>query len=472
VSEARLAVELAARNSYGTLVAWLTTRCHDVALAEDAMGDALEAALRQWPVHGVPSNPEAWLLTAARRRVIDRRRRDTTRINAAQRLRQEAEEWTESPFTPALPDRRLELMFACVHEQIEPEMRTPLMLQAVLGLDAKDVAATFLVKPATMSQRLVRAKRRIQEAGLAMAVPEDLTAHIAPLLEAVYAAYGTGWQHDGNHAGLTAEAIFLGRLLCDLAPSSAEAKGLLALMLYAESRKGARRHDDSFIPLEEQDTSRWNHDLIAEAEQTLRAAAEAGEPGPFQLEAAIQSMHAHRAVSGQTDWHGIERLYSVLAVADPSLGASIGWAAALSRIGACDRGLGVLDALPPDRVARHQPYWAVRAHILAKTGHPEAAATYQRAIGLTDDSAIRAWLADHHQAGDRPHVPARGDPRRARHYGMAKGQTVIQLHAQASRPQSARSCGRREEIACVFGPRRPLRSCGEAVAWLLTFLKY
>lgn len=393
MSEVRQAVEFAARNSYGKLVAWLTTRCHDMALAEDALGDALEAALHQWPADGVPGNPEAWLLTAARRRMIDRRRRDTTRTNAAQRIRQEAEEWTESPFTPPLPDRRLELMLACVHEQIEPEMRTPLMLQLVLGLEAKEIASAFLVKPATMSQRLVRTKRCIRDAGLELVIPENVAAHIAPLLEAVYAAYGAGWQHDGNHDGLTAEAIFLGRLLCDLAPSSAEAKGLLALMLYAESRKEARRQDHRFIPLEEQDTACWNHDLIAEAERTLRAAAKVSEPGPFQLEAAIQSFHAHRAVSGVTDWEGIERLYAILAALHPSLGASIGWAAALSRINACDRGLEVLNGLPRDRVAHHQPYWAVRAHILARTGHPEAAVCYQRAIGLTDDSAIRAWLA-------------------------------------------------------------------------------
>ena len=162
-SDARAVVELAARNSYGTLVAWLASRCQDLALAEDAMGDALEAALSQWPVDGVPDNPEAWLLTAARRRMIDRRRRATTRITAAQRLRLEVTEWAESPFTPALPDRRLALMLACVHEQIDPATRVPLMLQAVLGLDARAIAGAFMVKPATMAQRLVRAKRRIRQ---------------------------------------------------------------------------------------------------------------------------------------------------------------------------------------------------------------------------------------------------------------------------------------------------------------------
>jgi RNA polymerase sigma-70 factor (ECF subfamily) len=386
-------VELAARSSYGTLVAWLTARCNDLAVAEDAMGEALEAALRQWPAEGVPANPEAWLLSVARRRMVDYHRREKTRI-AAQHLLQEAEEWTESPFTPSLPDRRLTLMLACAHEQIDPQMRTPLMLNTVLGLDAKTIAASFLVKPTTMAQRLVRAKRRIQQAGLTLETPErDLITNMTSLLEVVYAAYGTGWQHGGGRGDLTVEAIFLGRILCDFAPASAEAKGLLALMLYAESRAEARRREDRYIPLEEQDTARWDHSLIAEAEQTLRAAAKAGEPGPFQLEAAIQSTHAHRAVSRQTDWHGIARLYSILAVAYPSLGASIGWAAALSRIDACNRGLDVLNALPPDRVARHQPYWAVRAHILAEIGHPDAAATYERAIGLSDDPVIRLWLA-------------------------------------------------------------------------------
>jgi predicted RNA polymerase sigma factor len=388
------AVEIAARESYGRLVAWLTSRCRDVRMAEDAVADALEAALRQWPERGVPRKPEAWLLTTARRRVIDRQRRDRTVQDHVGRLQREAQEAADRPFLEGLPERRLELMLLCAHPEIPEDLRTPLMLQTVLGLDAQRIGSAMLVKPATMGQRLSRGKRRIKERGLAFETPspEVLPERIGFLLEAIYGAYGAGWERSST--GLATEAIWLAQLLVRLAPDFAEPYGLLALMLYAEARRPARRTaDGAFVPLEEQDTSLWDHALILEAEKALWIAGKKRTPGPFQLEAAIQSLHVHRARSGHTDWRGIRQLYEALDRRWPSLGVAVGLAAASARDGALEEGLARLDALDPPSVARHQPYWAVRAHLLKELGRPDAGAAYERAIGLTEDPALRAWLA-------------------------------------------------------------------------------
>lgn len=403
MSGAHRAVEQAARESYGRLVAWLASRCRDLHLAEDAAADALEAALRQWPKSGVPANPEAWLLTTARRRMIDGFRRAETRRDGEPVLKQqleeiaalqrEAQEAASVPFREALPDKRLELLFVCAHPEVPAAIRTPLMLQTVLGLDASRIGSAMLVKPATMAQRLVRAKRAIAEAAIAFEVPgaEQLPERLGHVLDAIYAAYGTGWALGGS--GLAWEAIWLARLLVELLPEAAEAFGLLALMLYAESRRAARRSPEGdFVPLEEQDTSRWDQDLIVEAEKALFIAAKKKQPGPYQLEASIQSLHAHRARSGATEWRGIHELYGILAHDYPTLGALIGHAASFGRVGAPSEGLALLDSLPAERVQRHQPYWAVRAHLLAQLEDPAASQAYERAAGLSEDPAVQRWL--------------------------------------------------------------------------------
>lgn len=396
---ARRAVELAARDSYGRLVAWLASRCRDLELAEDAVSDALASALSTWPDRGVPDNPEAWLLTVARRRMIDRVRRERTQRENLDRLYLDALEASDTGFRSELPDRRLALMFTCAHPDVPEEQRTPLMLQAVLGLTAERIGSAMLVRPSTMGQRLSRAKRRIQEAGLRFELPaaEDLPERVGYVLDAVYAAYGTGWQAtdaDASASGLAREAIWLARLLVGLAPDVAEAKGLLALMLYCESRREARRGElGEFVPLEEQDTARWDHDMILEAEKALWLAAKQRQQGPYQLEAAIQSLHAHRARSGVTDWHAVHEAYEVLVRNFPSVGARIGLAASFGRIGEPERGLGVLEQLPDAARERHQPYWAVRAHLLATAGRVEQAReAYRKAVGLAEDPAVRQWL--------------------------------------------------------------------------------
>ena len=299
--DARRAVEQAARDSHGRLVAFLAARSHDVAAAEDALADAFEAALETWPLHGVPQKPEAWLLTVARRRLIDNARHVRVHTDAAPTLRagREAQELATGM---VFPDERLKLMFICAHPAIATAARTPLMLQTVLGLDAARIASAFLARPTAMGQRLARAKAKIRDARIRFELPEaqELPPRLDSVLEAIYAAYGSGWDDvagaDPRRKGLAVEAIDLGRLLLRLMPAEPEAQGLLALMLYCEARRGARRSAaGGYVPLSEQDVRLWSKPMIEEADGLLVAAGRVGRIGRFQLEAAIQSAHARRA---------------------------------------------------------------------------------------------------------------------------------------------------------------------------------
>ena len=403
-------VELAARESYGRLLAWLTSRCGSITTAEDALADALAEAVKKWPVVGVPDNTEAWLLTVARRRLVDEQRRQgryadaQTRLRTAEQIRLTiaATEAAESPLGSGLPERRLELLFTCAHPEIPPRMRTPLMLQTVLGLTAEQIGSAMLVAPATIGQRLVRVKRRIVEAGVPFEVPDDksLPHRLDHVLEAVYAAYGIGYDDADDAssaaAGLAGEAIWLAGLLVQLLPEHAEPKGLYALLCLSEARRPARRDEHGgFVPLEEQDPTRWDGALVESGEIALWRAAQQGQSGRFQIEASIQSMHADRLRTGTTDWEAIAKAYDLLMHAYPTLGAAIGYAAALGRTGEPTDALAVLDGLDADRVERHQPYWAVRAWILAELHRSEdARSAYERAIGLTADAAVRDWLVE------------------------------------------------------------------------------
>jgi RNA polymerase sigma-70 factor (ECF subfamily) len=401
-------VELAARDSYGRLLAWLTSRCGSISMAEDALSDALAEAVRRWPESGVPDNTEAWLLTVARRRLIDEQRRQSRRADMETKLRTaeqirltvSATETAESPLGSGIPDRRLELLFTCAHPDVDAAMRTPLMLQTVLGLTAEQIGSAMFVAPSTIGQRLVRVKRRIARDGIPFEVPpeDQLADRLGHVLDAVYAAYGVGYDDADDAAsaaaGLAGEAIWLAALLVQLLPDHAEPKGLYALLCLSEARRPARRDAEGrFVPLEEQDTTRWNHDLIESGEIALWRAAQHGQSGRFQIEASIQSMHAHRARTGVTDWDGIGQAYELLLRVSPSLGAAIGGAAAKGRAGRVADGLAALDALDPDRVERHQPYWAVRAWLEAEAGL-DATVAYDRAIGLTADDAVRTWLLE------------------------------------------------------------------------------
>jgi RNA polymerase sigma-70 factor (ECF subfamily) len=398
MAEARAAAELAARASYGRLVALLARQWRDLAAAEDALADAFRAALETWPEAGVPGRPEAWLLTAARRVLLDRERARKVRTDAEPTLALLSDEFAMAE--PSLfPDERLKLLFVCAHPAIDPAARTPLMLQTVLGLDAVRIAAAFLTSPAALGQRLVRAKAKIRDAGIAFAVPEhaELPERLDAVLQAIYAAYGSGWEDvsgaDPKRRGLAQEAIWLGRLVTRLLPGEAEAQGLLALMLHCEARRDARRDDTGgFVPLGEQDTALWSRDLATEAERALADASRLGRVGPFQLEAAIQSVHCGRAATGRTDWHALAQLYEALARLAPTIGVLVSRAAASAEAVDADHGLALLDALPADEIRAYQPYWALRADLLARTGSAGADAAFDRAIGLSDDPAVRAFL--------------------------------------------------------------------------------
>ncbi len=392
-------IERVARESYGRLVAYLSSHTHDLATAEDALSNALLAALTVWPRDGVPQNPEAWLLTTARRSFIDLvRHRQVVEAGEAtlQLLREEREATVSAEF----PDERLKLLFVCAHPAIDPAMHTPLMLQTVLGLDAARIAHAFLISPTTMGQRLVRAKTKIRDGGIRFEIPQEreLPERLDAVLEAIYAAFGIGWDDmagvDQRGRDLAEEAIWLARVLLQLMPQEAEVHGLLALMLHCEARRAARRGPDGrYVPLSEQDSQQWSLPLIEEAERYLGEASSRGRVGRFQLEAAIQSVHAERARSGGIQWNAIMMFYEQLIRISPTLGTRTGYAAAVAEAMGAEAGLAALETIDVDEVSAYQPYWAVRAHLLQRLGKtPEALDAFDRAIGLTEDPAVRQFL--------------------------------------------------------------------------------
>jgi len=392
-----------ARASYGRLLAYLSSETRDVVGAEDALGDALLAALTSWPKDGVPRQPESWLLTAARHRLIDQARRRRVRDEHEGTLRRLAAESTATAVAGGtFPDRRAELLFVCAHPAIEPALHTPLMLQTVLGVDAARIAQAFLVPPATMGQRLVRAKQKIREAGIPFEVPQDheLPERLDAVLEAIYAAYDLGRDDaagiDPRAQDLADEAVWLARVVRERLPEEPEIRGLLALMLFCDARRAARRTPDGrYVPLSEQDPGSWSTSAIREAETELGAAARGGRIGRFQLEAAIQSVHAERAQTGRTDWAAIVVFYEHLVQLAPTLGARVAQAAAVAEAHGAAAGLALLDTIDRAAVATYQPFWAVRAHLLRQVGEGvDAVEAYDRAIGLTEDPAIRRFLLE------------------------------------------------------------------------------
>jgi RNA polymerase sigma-70 factor, ECF subfamily len=401
--QARSTADAVARRSYGKLVAFLAARTRDVAAAEDALSEAFASALDDWPRNGVPANPEGWLMTVARRKIIDSFRGQQRDESASQELKIMAEGLDAAAGSAEIPDQRLALMFACAHPAIDAGIRAPLMLQTVLGLDAAAIASAFLVAPSTMGQRLVRAKDKIKQAGVPFRVPEreELPERLDAVLAAIYAAFAEGWIDaagtDLVRRDLAEEAIFLGRVVTELLPDEPEALGLLALMLHAEARRLARRNaQGEYVPLAEQDPVQWNGPMIAQAEALLLRASEMGSIGRYQLEAALQSAHVTRKRTGSDNWNDIVQLYDALLAISGSPVVAINRALAIAEARGPKPALQALDEIAGDsRLTEYQPYWAARAELLAKTGsRDEARKAYEMAIGLERDPSVRRFLQE------------------------------------------------------------------------------
>ena len=418
---------VAARDSYGRLLALLAASTSDLAAAEDALADAFERALRTWPSQGVPASPSAWLLTVARNRLRDewksaRAQRAAPLDAARDTLAHIAETDVDS-----IPDRRLELMLVCAHPAIDRAVRTPLMLNTVLGFTAEQVGRAFSVPTSTMATRLVRAKKRIKAAGVPFRIPDrtDLPARMASVLEAVYGAYVIDWTTGPQARRLPSEALHLAEVLATLVPGDPEVRGLAALIELSAARAPARLDGGGrFVPLTDQDPSLWDPHLISRAHEHLRAAHARGQLGRFQLEAAIQAVHCARnhearnhearndgarsyGASGRddtTDWPTLLTLHRILHAVAPSLGSGVALAAVTGEVDGPVAGLATLDAVEAEageHARRFQPAKATRAHLLDRLGRKEAVAAYESAISLTHDIAERQYLEQRRDRASR-----------------------------------------------------------------------
>ncbi|MEO1270087.1 MAG: DUF6596 domain-containing protein [Myxococcota bacterium] len=382
-----------ARAAYGKLVAMLACRSGDIIAAEDALADAFVAALTTWPERGIPNNPEAWLLTVAKNRHIDH-----VRKNARLVVTDEVPDMTDPMLSAAHDsgaegDERLKLLFVCAHPAIDTSVRTPLMLQTVLGLDAHHIAQAFLVSPSAMAQRLVRAKRKIKAARIPFTVPdpESHPERMDAVLEAVYGAYAVDWLE--GQGDLSHEAFFLSALLADLAPEHPEALGLAALIGFIEARRDARVIHGTLVPVPEQDTALWDASLMERSTALLNRAARAKQVGRFQLEAAIQSVHAARATTGRTHWRALSQLYAGLVRHHPTIGAAVSRAAVVAEDAGPAQGLALLETIAFPGLDQYQPAHAVRARCLAGMGRTaDAVEAYAKAIALCQDAPSRRWL--------------------------------------------------------------------------------
>jgi predicted RNA polymerase sigma factor len=422
---------VAARDSYGRLLALLAASTNDLASAEDALADAFERALRTWPLQGVPGNPDAWLLTVARNRLRDQWKSARARRSVPLDADSDMPTYINDLDVDSIPDRRLELMLVCAHPAIEPAVRTPLMLNTVLGFTAEQVGRAFSVPTSTMATRLVRAKKRIKVTGIPFRIPDraDLPARMNSVLEAVYGAYAIDWSTGRGARPVPPEALHLAEVLTTVVPGDPEARGLAALIELSAARAPARIDAAGrFVPLADQDPSLWDQRLIRRAHDHLRAAHARGLLGRFQLEAAIQAVHCargsgargsgargsgergsgERGSHGTTDWPALLDLHRALDAVAPSLGSGVALAAVTAEVDGPAAGLAALDVLlerAGEQARRFQPAKATRAHLLERLGRGhEAAAAYEGAISLTHDPAEREYLEHRRdRASRRPH---------------------------------------------------------------------
>ena len=396
-SETLRAAEHVARAAYGRLLAYLTKQWRDVATAEDALSEALVKALETWPSAGIPTQPEAWLLTVARRKLADLYRQNKRMDSLDEALLS-----SEPERAIEFPDVRLSLMLLCAHPAIDSSIRSALMLQTVLGMDVRSMASAFVVSPDALAKRLTRAKKKIRDAGISFEHPGAATMpdRMHDVLEAIYAAYFLGREATlvmgDNSAELSREALYLAEVVVALQPNNAEALGFLALLNFCESRCAAQiSSTDEFVSLLEQNTALWDKTRIAEGHRLLSKAAALARLGPFQVEAAIHAAHCYRLHSGVTPWEEIARLYDVLASQSETVATLVGRAVAhayATNQGA--RGLSLLDEIDIHVVQNYQPWWLARARLLELEGRLEPAIdSLRRAIGLARHPRMKKFLA-------------------------------------------------------------------------------
>ncbi|MEU4777404.1 DUF6596 domain-containing protein [Micromonospora sp. NPDC023633] len=407
-------VEAVFREERGRLLAALVRRFGDLDLAEEVTSEAVEAALARWPVDGVPPRPGAWLMTTARRRAVDRLRRDQALAARLAILQAEADRADPAPAAGTgggLPDERLQLFFTCAHPALAAEDRGALTLRYLAGLTTPEVARAFLVPTATMAKRITRAKKKIHEARIPFRVPDaqELPQRLPGVLQAVYSIFTEGYAASGGprlqRLDLAEEAIRLARILRRLLPAEREVAGLLALMLLVHARRDARTGpNDELVLLDEQDRGRWDRPMIAEGLDLVPVALTGGPPGPYGVQAAIAALHVEAADLATTDWPQIVALYDVLLALAPSPVVALNRAAAVAMRDGPGAGLALLDELADEPLLRgHHPYPAARADLLHRLGrHAEAAEAYREALGLAGTGPERALLRRRLEAIERP----------------------------------------------------------------------
>jgi RNA polymerase sigma-70 factor (ECF subfamily) len=395
----RQAIDRCVREEWGRILAALTKSCGDMQLAEDCLQDAVTKAMDVWTRDGLPRSPAAWLITTARRRAVDRLRRNArfqARVPELSYLA-DLENTPDEGDDSAIPDKRLEMIFTCCHPALEEKTQVALTLRTLGGLTTDDIARAFLDKPDAMAQRLVRAKKKIAAAGIPYEIPpaEALPSRIGAVLSVIYLIFNAGYTGaNAGKWGLSDEAIRLARIIRKLMPDDTEVAGLLALMLLHDARRVARKSENGdMIPLEKQNRNRWDRAKITEGDAILQDVLPKGRIGPYQLQAAISALHTQAADWNSTDWPQIAALYALLYRIQPTPVVRINHAMAVSYAASIEAALEMLESVGNDpQMMRYQPFLTAKADLLHRAGHADAVVFYDAAISVTEHPAERTFL--------------------------------------------------------------------------------